>query len=456
MPDNMFVEGYGIEFDASGVSTYYAGGRYWYVDADLFTFLKGFESQILTHHMADLEKARSDLLGTTSPLFILSSGSETMRDIVTSDYQKLKSMGNIVSSPMTYTKDLCQTTPIQAGSGFSVPVVVWSDLGKFHMGGSIYCQRIRMDISFGCQISAFGVTDSVFNAFVDQLDLDYLDGTNAINQSHSRIYEAEADLALFALEATKTGAHLASVAFRIAKLVKDIKKGNLAKLAPRTFARYKDNWPKALASDSGLFADAWLEARYAWRPLILDAQAAWRYLEKTASQSRRTFRGFETEQDNEDDYTFSISAGDYHYDFSGVLTLDKSVRAGVLTEIDPDFMKSRDLGSLNPAGLIWEVTPWSFVVDWFVDVSGFLAASNPTHWFSILTSWASYSSEVTFVGYVDITNLTSMETQTVDFRLSSLRKKRDIDTSPIYINFDVNFDVYKLIDSVSLLRRFKH
>lgn len=46
----------------------------------------------------------------------------------------------------------------------------------------------------------------------------------------------------------------------------------------------------------------------------------------------------------------------------------------VLFEIsDPLFLLMSEIGVTNPATVAWEVTPWSFAIDWFIDVGDFLA-----------------------------------------------------------------------------------
>lgn len=454
VPDTVYEASHGVPMNASGVSTYYSGSRWWYNNIDLFNRTKTYEGAFIAAKMAEMQASRINLLSGTSAPYLIMEGSRTMTDVVTPEFEELKSAGSIISNPMTSSSNFAVSSVALGGTGFSTPIITWADLGRTNLG-TYQLSRHRLYVQFGVHFRPFGIPSDVLSDFRNQLDMSLLVGTSAINQSHSNVYQAEADLALFILEANKTVSHLALTASRIASIVRKIKRGNFKDLAPNTFKRWKSSKGQGIATDSNIFLDAWLEARYAWRPLLLDARDAINYLNKQSSGSRRTFRGYDGDEQTDTDFQYSVTSGSYSYTFNGVLTTDKSVRAGVLTEINPDIQLGRDLGFNNPLGLLWELVPYSFVVDWFVDVSGFIASHNPASWLKILTSWATYNTDVSFVGTCEITNLSTSESKTVDFRLSQKNRKRDIDTSPSYINFDVNFDVYKLVDSVALMRRFK-
>lgn len=62
-----------------------------------------------------------------------------------------------------------------------------------------------------------------------------------------------------------------------------------------------------------------------------------------------------------------------------VVTVDEQavVRCKLWSRIDPNHAGLRavnQLGLLNPASLIWELVPWSFVIDWFVPIGPVLQA----------------------------------------------------------------------------------
>lgn len=52
-------------------------------------------------------------------------------------------------------------------------------------------------------------------------------------------------------------------------------------------------------------------------------------------------------------------------------TARASVSGGVLID-NPNLLLANQLGLVNPAGILWEIVPWSFLVDYFVSVGDFL------------------------------------------------------------------------------------
>lgn len=74
---------------------------------------------------------------------------------------------------------------------------------------------------------------------------------------------------------------------------------------------------------------------------------------------------------------FSVD-GVYHTDGDGATTLQSGsvkVRVNINAEVSPDFASS--LGLDNPALIAWELTPLSFVFDWFINVGDFLTGLTP-------------------------------------------------------------------------------
>lgn len=74
---------------------------------------------------------------------------------------------------------------------------------------------------------------------------------------------------------------------------------------------------------------------------------------------------------------FSVD-GVYHTDGDDGTTLQSGsvkVRVNINAEVSPDFASS--LGLDNPALIAWELTPLSFVFDWFINVGDFLTGLTP-------------------------------------------------------------------------------
>lgn len=118
------------------------------------------------------------------------------------------------------------------------------------------------------------------------------------------------------------------------------------------------------------FNKLWLEGRYGWRPLVYDAQSLLSLLtEKTANPlARKT--GRLVKDINDDSSTTSIG-GTTGYTVS-------FHREGTQTYYATVFYRDAmsHIGS-NPVVTAYELTKFSFVCDWFIDVGSWLRAISP-------------------------------------------------------------------------------
>jgi len=122
----------------------------------------------------------------------------------------------------------------------------------------------------------------------------------------------------------------------------------------------------------------WLEYQYGWRPLVNDifqaadklvakptspyriidvrASEAWRADKTTDNLPPGTYRGYDLYRDEWDANYRCRLVGFYGFTDSALLKL-----AG--------------WSSLNPISIAWELLPYSFVADWFIDIGGYLRAT---------------------------------------------------------------------------------
>ena len=103
---------------------------------------------------------------------------------------------------------------------------------------------------------------------------------------------------------------------------------------------------------------------------------------------------------------------------------------------NPNTLLLNELGLTNAASVLWEVTPWSFVVDYFVNVNAFIASftdwigldldrpnktffakENTRHTGKYKTSGRSYSAPCWGADYVSVTRTTGIPGPTLALRL---------------------------------------
>lgn len=137
---------------------------------------------------------------------------------------------------------------------------------------------------------------------------------------------------------------------------------------------------------------AWLEARYGWRPTMYDlwgiAKAAAH--KKPLVGSRLVARGGEYHAWKRTE----VSTGTFGGPCDRTWSIKTKIGAGVVYSVDDMTeagWKRRCLGLTldNVPSNIWEVIPFSFVVDWFYQVGLWLRAATPDPSIAILGNWIS-------------------------------------------------------------------
>lgn len=208
----------------------------------------------------------------------------------------------------------------------------------------------------------------------------------------------------------------------------------------------------------------WLEFRYGWTPLLMEVQGAIKALSaQPALPLRATARGFEQDQKSWTTITTRDDASVGLFTYSTVRRETVSARAFVLYTADLTHQRARDFGLLDVPLALWEVVPYSFVVDWFIPIGNWLEALTPKIGVKVLAegvvfdrnftkertvkSWTkqtvggfSYDVSGTFVGSTDVYNYH----ERVRFpNLNSLYS---------FPPFNVKLNVKRAVDAIALLK----
>nr|WEU70938.1 MAG: maturation protein [Hangzhou fiers-like virus 5] len=142
------------------------------------------------------------------------------------------------------------------------------------------------------------------------------------------------------------------------------------------------------------FASSWLEFSYGWSPLVQDIGNSVSLLESPYPGSRISKSCRVSERTH--------AARKYGtYGDTQARSSDRVVaaRCAAYVAIDnPNLFLASQLGFTNPATVAWEVVPFSFVVDWFVNVGDFLESFSAFHGVTFRDAFTSYKCEehVTF------------------------------------------------------------
>jgi hypothetical protein len=194
----------------------------------------------------------------------------------------------------------------------------------------------------------------------------------AVTTAHANVDFSEAAILATVGEMGDTVKFLTSSFYKAMKIFKAVKKLDLLYLRKQISLKE--------------LRDRYMEYRYAIRPLMHDIKDISNALRHQKNSDRYTFRGFETAEK-------SFESDDILWDMSGydMIVRDKctrtvNVRAGVMVSLDQTATPSV-WGLDQPIEAIWELTPFSFIADWFFNIGQTIASWTPNVGVHELASW---------------------------------------------------------------------
>lgn len=372
-----------------------------------------------------------------------------MSDNVIPKYRERSRNGEIFNNPMESVKSSFQCSYHSSYPYFSRTVYIE---GGQSPGTKTYLSlRARGSGVEKPMLCPGGLRDSIMSFLGPPLT--WPDPQPVVNDAVLASQEGDFQVPTFLAEAPELVRLLSYTMIRIKNIYTAIKKGKFSKLAPKTFYKWNQLSTRGKVDlTSDLISEAWLEARYAWRPLLIDAQKAYQlWLKGSQTPERQTFRASSLSSSSSN-RTLVFYEDGIKYDVSMLVQTDIYTRAGTLVHVVDRSVKD-NLGLSNIFGTIWETIPFSFVVDWFVNLSGLLATLNPDVNAETLATWYSQRCSNTATGTIVISKTGSAGTKTLNFSANQqfyLRRPSSVTNT---IHLDVNFDVLKLFDSLALLRK---
>lgn len=140
-------------------------------------------------------------------------------------------------------------------------------------------------------------------------------------------------------------------------------------------------------------SDIWLEGRYGWRPLFYDYMS-YAELAETPYNHRQTVRS----TDIPHNYTGSpalVRDAVLYGELGCYVDYTSEYKAKVRYGQTADFTISsesigfiKNLGGLDPLGTVWDLIPYSFVVDWFLNLGDVLQATQAYALIDERVGWA--------------------------------------------------------------------
>jgi hypothetical protein len=196
-----------------------------------------------------------------------------------------------------------------------------------------------------------------------------------INGTNSGIDNLSQDL----LQIGPTARTVTTSAVRIVKALMALKAGNI----PAAYAALWSDTRRAVAGKSGVkpgaaLADNWLALQYGWKPLLQDIDGSMRALadfhNRTPHLTNRSTHSATTKEETSEVLRFntgpsSPTCGEKKEFYTS------TCRYMLEWEIDSRLKRFlQQTGFTSPINLMWEVLPYSFVVDWLVPIGPYLEA----------------------------------------------------------------------------------
>jgi hypothetical protein len=220
-------------------------------------------------------------------------------------------------------------------------------------------------------------------AFTDAVDW-------ASNVAFSRFRDAIHEGADLGVDLAEGGQSMGMMGQRFGQMFgfgKDLLRGNFLGAARRLNLAVV---PKGVSAKKSL-ANNWLEYHFGWEPLIKDIFAVIDVLQNPIKSVRprgvgKTFSTKRLASGTPPDTTVEEWQCQHRVACGAEVTIS-----------NPNLFLAQNLGLVNPAGIAWELVPFSFVLDWFVNVGDFLSQGTDLLGLSVTNAWTTIHSRSTMV-----------------------------------------------------------
>lgn len=188
------------------------------------------------------------------------------------------------------------------------------------------------------------------------------DAFNAAYSQFKRRLSDSAELAVTLAERKQALIMMTNRLIQIRRFTVEVRRGNFRR-ASQILGMSRT--PSGLKAGSKRLANNWLEYHFGWSPLVSDIFGALDLLTKPIPNTRIRARGYGWETTY---WTNNVDSD---------ATEIRNVKCQLLADFwieNPNLHLASQLGFINPVSIAWELVPFSFVVDWFVNVSDIIGS----------------------------------------------------------------------------------
>jgi len=301
---------------------------------------------------------------TVNQLYPFLVGEEkVMHDVVTKGFLRRSSQGEVIVNPMSINETKASGTP----GTFSYYVT--------DDDPNTVCDYTHIETSAFRAIDEFYGPGRHQSVALDYTNLRALAGTKAM----AGVEEPDFQSLVFIGELRETLRFLKNPVKSWSDFVRKAKRDK-SRAAKRT---------DRLKTVGEFMSDSWLSYRYGARPLLSEAESALQAVHNTlhnVKPTRITSRGFAMDSGSHQTNSTTGSFPGFTWSRDANTEASVKVRAGVLYE---HFAHSDTfgVGVKEIPSAMWELLPYSFVVDWFANVGTFVRAITPKVGVRYLGKW---------------------------------------------------------------------
>lgn len=176
-----------------------------------------------------------------------------------------------------------------------------------------------------------------------------------------KIKDQNVDLSVVWGERHETLATIATAAKRFKNAWTAAKSGNWPAAAAALGVRFK------LGGQTRTFAQGWLELQYGWLPMLDDIYGACKELQK--SRDKNEYVTVKASRRLEETIVYAEKPYD---NLSNSYSVDYKVTCK-MRRSSSTLQTFAATGITNPLSVVWELTKYSFVVDWFLKIGSFIS-----------------------------------------------------------------------------------
>jgi len=199
--------------------------------------------------------------------------------------------------------------------------------------------------------------------FDSPLDWSSNDQLKLLNKLVQKVKSHDFNLAVNLGQLHQTVDLLASNLQKLGRAAIALKRGNFA-----VAARQLGITPRGTRLKTSDISGRWLELQYGWLPLLSDSFEAAKAFEAISNGPRTTTYRASSKLKQ-------IGNGSQSKTFFDMPYQETYIRA-IIYECVEEMGFARQLGLLDPLSVAWELTPWSFVVDWFIPIGSYIDLVN--------------------------------------------------------------------------------